>query len=234
MIQTPFAPSKIYGTKARLRHRTRRRWRRRLLSAVVVFGIGFFVLAHFLPRSSAVPFVPPPMPLAYAYIASPNCDERPPGIGVSCVVLHATVVPTIEETVQHFLNRASKVSAHFVVGKNGRVVQMVPIERRAWHAGVSEWEGVPHVNDYSIGIEMVNLNDGKDPYTEAQIQAVAGIVRFLRSRYPIPDSRIVSHAQVALPAGRKSDPIGFDFDKFRTLTHAGEPSEPPVLSPSPP
>jgi N-acetylmuramoyl-L-alanine amidase len=151
------------------------------------------------------------------YVASPNCDDRSGNAPVSCIVLHATVEPTTEGTMGIFLNVARKVSAHFVVGKDGRVVQMVPLEKRAWHAGVSVLDGVKRVNDYSVGIEIVNLNDGKDPYTEAQMRAVANIIRFVRTRYDVPDTRIVSHAQIALPPGRKSDPVGLDFDRIRQL-----------------
>lgn len=151
------------------------------------------------------------------YVPSPNCDERSGNAPVSCIVLHATVEPTTEGTIGIFLDKARKVSAHFVVGKDGRIVQMAPLEKRAWHAGNSIWEGVKRVNDYSIGIEMVNLNDGKDPYPEPQVQAVAKIIRFVRVHYDIPDSRIVSHAQIALPPGRKSDPLGFDLDRVRAL-----------------
>ncbi len=157
------------------------------------------------------------LPFAYPYHPSPNCDDRPPGVGVSCVVMHSTVEDTLAGTEQIFLTPAKKVSAHFVVDRDGHVVQMVPIEKRAWHAGVSVLDGVSHVNDYSVGIEMVNLNDGIDPYTDAQYEAVAGIIRFLRSRYNIPDSRIVSHAMIALPPGRKSDPLGFDFHRLYAL-----------------
>ena len=162
---------------------------------------------------------PPPMPLAYEFIASPNFGERPANTPVNFMVLHSTVEPTTEGTIGIFLRPASQVSAHFVVGKDGRVVQMVPIEKRAWHAGVSTWDGVKDLNNVSVGIEMVNLNDGKDPYTEPQIQAVAGIIRFVRSRYLIPDDHIVSHAQIAIPPGRKSDPLGFDFDRIKLLAH---------------
>jgi len=159
----------------------------------------------------------PPMPLPYAFVQSCNCDDRPPGAVVNCIVLHATVEPTTEGTMNLFLTPERKVSAHFVVGRDGRVVQMVRLEQRAWHAGASLLDGVDKVNDFSVGIEMVNLNDGKDPYPQPQIDAVAGIIRFIRSRYDVPDARIVSHAEIALPPGRKSDPKGFDFDKIRAL-----------------
>ena len=111
----------------------------------------------------------------------------------------------------------AKYLPHFVVGKDGKVIQMVPIERRAWHAGVSHLNGISNVNSYSIGVEMVNRNDGRDPYPDAQYNAVAGIVRLLRTRLVIPDNRIVSHAKIALPIGRKSDPVGFNFSKLRSM-----------------
>lgn len=185
----------------------------KLLSVAAVGGV-FWRVAHAQSQIG-----PPPMPLAYEFVASPNFGERPANTPVNFIVLHSTVEPTTEGTMGIFLNPARQVSAHFVVGKDGRVVQMVPIEKRAWHAGVSTWDGVKDLNNVSVGIEMVNLNDGKDPYTEPQIQAVAGIIRFVRSRYLIPDDHIVSHAQIAIPPGRKSDPLGFDFERIKALAH---------------
>lgn len=193
---------------ASTRRRTLRRLRRLFMVSLCAFG-SLLLLISLFREVSAVHL--PPLPLAYHYIASPNIDDRPNPEDVSCVVLHSTVVPTTEDTVRVFLDPKTQVSAHFVVGRDGQVIQMVPIEKRAWHAGESLLEGRPRVNEYSVGIEMVNLNDGIDPYPDAQVHAVAGIIRFLRSRYEIPDSRIVSHAQIALPAGRKSDPANFDF-----------------------
>ena len=188
----------------------------RRLRVLLILVCGLFA-AVLLRRSLSMALVPAPMPLPYDYVPSPNCDNRPAGATVNCLVLHSTVEPTTEGTIGIFLRTTRKVSAHFVVGRDGRVVQMVPVERRAWHAGPSVLDGVPSLNDFSVGIEMVNLNDGKDPYTDAQIHAVAGILRFLRSRYVIPDSRVVSHASIALPAGRKSDPLGFDFARVCAL-----------------
>jgi len=96
-------------------------------------------------------------------------------------------------------------------------VQMVAVSRRAWHAGRSALEGVPNVNHFSVGIEMVNRGDGLDPYPPAQIRAAARIVRVLRRHARIPDRRIVRHADVARPVGRKVDPLGFDIRAFRRL-----------------
>jgi N-acetylmuramoyl-L-alanine amidase len=194
--------------------------RRRL---VLLALIALIIVPPLVRKVMAQPLFQSPLPLAYAYVLSPNCDNRPPDAEINCIVLHATVEPTTEGTMGIFLDPARRVSAHFVVGRDGRVVQMVPVEKRAWHAGPSVLEGVGSVNDYSVGIEIVNLNDGKDPYTPEQMEAVAGLIRFVRSHYTIPDSRIVSHAQIALPPGRKSDPVGLDFDQIRALAHL-EPS----------
>jgi N-acetylmuramoyl-L-alanine amidase len=152
--------------------------------------------------------------VGYEMIPSPNYNDRPDGTVVSCIVVHSTAQHSLEGTIKVFQDPLSKVSAHFVVGKDGTVVQMVPLTQRAWHAGVSEFDGVPGVNDYSIGIEISNLNNGKDPYTEAQYRAIAEIVRRCRLHYKIPNNRIVSHALIALPPGRKDDPLGFDFQKL--------------------
>ncbi len=194
---------------------------KRLLSTITVLAAAAIFL-HMVTKAhardtAAVPSLT--MPLAYSYINSPNFNDRPLGGPINCIVLHATVEPTTQGTIDIFLNPVREVSAHFVVGRDGRVVQMVPIEKRAWHAGVSVLEGTGNVNDFSVGIEMVNLNDGKDPYPLEQMEAVAGLIRFIRSRYNVPDSRIVSHAQIALPQGRKSDPLGFDFEKIKSMAH---------------
>ncbi|NLI00345.1 MAG: hypothetical protein GX446_12745 [Chthonomonadales bacterium] len=156
-----------------------------------------------------------PEPSQWPFVASPNVDDRPSGARITCVVMHATEIETLVATIGCFRTRATKVSAHFIVDRDGTVVQMVPVTRRAWHAGRSALEGIAHVNDFSVGIEMVNRGDGRDPYPEAQIEAAASIVRLLRRRYAIPDRRIVSHAHVARPAGRKEDPLGFDMRAFR-------------------
>jgi N-acetylmuramoyl-L-alanine amidase/AmpD protein len=78
-------------------------------------------------------------------------------------------------------------------------------------------EGQESVNRFSVGIEIVNRNDGIDPFTDAQYEAVAAIIKHLRESYTIPDARIVSHEAIALPPGRKSDPVGFDFPRLFKL-----------------
>ncbi len=187
-----------------------------LLSIAVAFFAGA-LLSYLLCRTKPSGATGP-LPLAYPFSASPHFDDRPPGMTIDAVVLHATTFGSLEESVAFFLAPTAVVSTHFVVGRDGTVVQMVPVEKRAWHAGLSRLHGVEHVNDFSVGIELVNRNDGVEPYPEVQVQAAAGIVRFLRSRYAIPDDRIVSHAEIATPPGRKTDPIGLDLSRFRLTT----------------
>ena len=157
---------------------------------------------------------PPPLGLAgVPFVASPNWSVRSVGEGIDTVVVHATVINTMEGTQRAFLDdRIRRVSAHYVIDRDGTIVQMVDERLAAWHAGVSELEGRSGVNDFSIGVELINLNDGKDPYPEAQVRALVRIIQDLRGRRSIPRSRIVSHAHIARPVGRKSDPLGFDFE----------------------
>lgn len=185
------------------------RVRRSRQYAFIVFAAAA-VAAAIAGRSRSIPG---PWPV----VASPNCDERPQGSQISCIVLHATAIPTLDKTVAWFLDPHSRVSSHFVIDKDGRVVQVVPLDKRAWHAGVAEFHGRSDVNDFSVGIELVNRNDGNDPYPDAQVRSAAEVVRFVRGRYPVPLESIVSHAQIARPAGRKTDPGGLDLARIVSL-----------------
>jgi len=139
---------------------------------------------------------------------SPNFDDRPSGIEIDTVVLHATVLNTLQEVIDHFAKPASQVSAHYSIDRDGRTVSHVLEEKRAWHAGQSRMkDGRVGVNDFSIGIELVNLNDGVDPFPDAQIQAMRVLVKSIIARHPI--HHIVTHYECADPPGRKSDPNGF-------------------------
>ncbi len=139
---------------------------------------------------------------------SPNFNERPKGIVIDTVVLHATVLNTVQEVVDKFADPESQVSAHYTIDRDGTVVWHVPEDQRAWHAGQSKMkDGRSDVNDFSIGIELVNLNDGIDPFPDVQIQAMRSLVKAIISRHPI--RHIVTHYECADPPGRKSDPAGF-------------------------
>jgi N-acetylmuramoyl-L-alanine amidase len=151
------------------------------------------------------------------WVRSPNYNRRPDGVSPDTIVLHSTVTPTLEATTRWFYSPESKVSAHFTIGKDGSIVQHVSTFLRAWHAGVSkDTTGRENLNDFSIGIEMVNLNDGKDPYPPEQVEAVRYLILVLKRRFPTIET-ITSHAIVAQPPGRKSDPKGFPWEALGGL-----------------
>ena len=145
---------------------------------------------------------------------SPNVDDRPPGCAVDTLILHYTGMPTAAAALQRLCDPAAKVSAHYLIDEDGSVVQLVPEERRAWHAGVSGWHGRACLNDCSIGIELVNPGHewGYRPFPEAQYAACIELCREILGRWRIPPHRVLAHSDVA-PA-RKQDP-GELFDWAR-------------------
>lgn len=172
-------------------------------------------------RAAGVPFV-----------ASPNCDERPAGVEIDLLVIHAISLPPgkfggpgIEALFLNRLNPAAdtyyagitnhRVSAHFLVRRDGSAVQFVSCLKRAWHAGLSSWRGRPRCNDFSIGIEL----EGSDevPFEAAQYESLARLTRALREAYPIVD--IAGHSDIA--PGRKTDPgPNFDWPRYFALIEA--------------
>jgi AmpD protein len=164
-----------------------------------------------------------------SYVPSPNCDERPPGTAIELLVVHAISLPPGEFGGPHiealFTNRLDpslhpyyagiaglRVSAHFLVQRDGAITQFVPCGRRAWHAGDSSWRGRARCNDFSIGVELEGADDA--PFEPVQYAVLASITRALRARYAIAD--IVGHSDIA--PGRKSDPgPHFDWNRYRAL-----------------
>ena len=150
------------------------------------------------------------------YIQSPNFAARQPEVVIDTVVLHSTAGFNLFGTVKWFLTPESEVSSHFVIGKDGSIVQQVSTFDKAWHAGLSEDKfGRTHVNDFSVGIELDNLNDGVDPYPSEQIEALKNLLHVIIRRHPI--KLITSHANIARPLGRKSDPKGFPWESLRDI-----------------
>jgi N-acetyl-anhydromuramyl-L-alanine amidase AmpD len=165
-----------------------------------------------------------PMPMAWKqpgfakfyWIQSPNFGPRPVDAVVDTVVVHATVIPTLEATTGAFNRESSQVSAHYTIDRDGSYVMHVSTFDRAWHAGVSlDARGKTNLNNFSIGIELVNLNDGKDPWPEAQVTVLKWIIAGLKRRFPL--KQIVSHEFIAVPSGRKSDPTNFPWSKLESL-----------------
>ena len=162
-------------------------------------------------------------------LPSPNFDVRPSGMDIDLLVIHNISLPPGQFGGSHvaglFTNtldydehpyfdqlRPLRVSAHFLVRRDGRLMQFVPAGARAWHAGVSMFEGRERCNDFSIGIEL----EGSDfvPFEAAQYRTLAGLTRALRRRYRL--AAVVGHEHVA--PGRKTDPGPcFDWRAYQEL-----------------
>ncbi|MFP8965974.1 1,6-anhydro-N-acetylmuramyl-L-alanine amidase AmpD [Pokkaliibacter sp. CJK22405] len=164
-------------------------------------------------------------------IPSPNHNERPEGTAglVDVLVIHNISLPPgrfgSEHITQLFTNTLDakehpffadiahlKVAAHFLIRRNGQVIQYVPCDKRAWHAGVSRFDGREGCNDFSIGIEL----EGTDalPFTDPQYLALESLTRAIQARYPaITQERITGHSDIA--PGRKTDPGPcFDWQRY--------------------
>jgi len=135
---------------------------------------------------------------------SPNFDERQ--LPVSMVVLHYTGMANAGEALSRLCDPQAKVSAHYFIDEAGVVAQLVPEEKRAWHAGRSYWRGITDVNSASVGIELVNPGHefGYRPFTDAQMEALCPLLADIVERHDIPRANVVGHSDVA-PA-RKQDP----------------------------
>lgn len=148
---------------------------------------------------------------------SPNFDNRvaPPDM----IVLHYTGMRSGEEALARMIDPQAKVSAHYMVEEDGRVFSLVSEERRAWHAGVSFWKGATDINAASIGIELVNPGHefGYRAFPDAQIEALIELMDDIRSRWTVPENRILGHSDVA--PDRKTDPG--ELFPWKRLAQAG-------------
>lgn len=163
------------------------------------------------------------------FIASPNCDARPEASTVRLLVIHGISLPPGQfggdGIVELFTNQLDpsahpyyatiahlRVSSHFGIRRDGTLLQFVPCNQRAWHAGVSCWDGQDACNDYSIGIELEGADDV--PYEDAQYATLGALIHALRTRYPI--EAVVGHSDIA--PGRKTDPgPAFDWSRVAQL-----------------
>ncbi len=163
-------------------------------------------------------------------VPSPNFGPRPPETAVTLAVIHSISLPPGEyggpEIEQLFTNqldwdahpyfgqiRGMEVSSHFVIRRDGELLQFVSVDERAWHAGRSSWRGRDNCNDYSVGIELEGLEDR--PFEPAQYTRLGELLRTLAQHYPI--SQVAGHEHVA--PGRKKDPgCAFDWRQLQILT----------------
>lgn len=167
-------------------------------------------------------------------VCSPNCNERPPRSSVDLVVIHNISLPpgvfrgdaieklftnTLDFSAHPFFRQLSglQVSAHFLVRRDGTLLQFVSCNQRAWHAGVSSWRGRSDCNDFSIGIEV----EGSDerPFTARQYARLAGLMHQLLRAYPTITG-LAGHSEIA--PGRKTDPgPHFDWDRLLFVSGLG-------------
>jgi AmpD protein len=150
-------------------------------------------------------------------LPSPNCDARPEGTAIRLIVIHNISLPPGvfdgDAVIELFTNRLDwdahpyyqgirglRVSAHFFLRRDGTLIQFVPCTQRAWHAGVSCWQGNARCNDFSIGIELEGTDDLA--FTEVQYATLVPLVNLLKQAYPI--EAVVGHSDIA--PGRKTDP----------------------------
>ena len=169
-------------------------------------------------------------------VASPNCDARPEGETVSLLVIHNISLPPGEFGGPHidrlFTNsldpeehpffreiRDLRVSSHLLIRRDGELVQYVPLGARAWHAGVSSFEGRERCNDFAIGIELEGADDR--PYTDVQYERLAEVSDAIIRAYPaITPERIAGHGDIA--PERKTDPgPAFDWSRYRASLRRG-------------
>jgi AmpD protein len=159
-------------------------------------------------------------------VLSPNCDSRPPGAAASLLVLHSISLPrgdyggdAIERLFTNRLDPAAhpsfadlaglRVSCHFLVRRDGGLIQFVPLQQRAWHAGASRWRARERCNDFSVGIELEGTDDG--PFEDAQYVQLANLARSLVELLPI--RQWAAHSDVA--PERKTDPgVHFNWSRF--------------------
>jgi N-acetyl-anhydromuramoyl-L-alanine amidase len=164
-------------------------------------------------------------------VISPHFDDRPSGVAADLIVVHGISLPPGEyggpwidrlftgclpaDAHPYFRDiAAGRVSAHALVRRTGTIVQYVPFGARAWHAGVSQYQGRSQCNDFSIGIELEGTDE--EPYTAEQYAALAALINALLAVYPgLSRDRIVGHSDIA--PGRKTDPgASFDWARLRT------------------
>lgn len=146
---------------------------------------------------------------------SPNCGERRLGARPDLVVIHYTAMASMADARARLCDPAHEVSAHWLIGPDGAVEQLVDEALRAWHAGAGAWGAVTDVNSRSIGIELANT--GAQPFSEPQMAALERVLAGIMARWAIRPERVIGHSDMA-PL-RKSDP-GARFD-WRRLAQAG-------------
>jgi N-acetylmuramoyl-L-alanine amidase len=140
------------------------------------------------------------MPQKNLEYISPNFNERPENTKIDTIVIHYTEKK--DDITWHLEALELKVSAHYLINRDGKIFSVVPDHLRAFHAGKSFWRGKEKVNDFSIGIELDN--NGKEEFSSALMSSLISLCKELIYKHPIDPFNIIAHSDIA--PGRKSDP----------------------------
>lgn len=142
---------------------------------------------------------------------SPNFDKRREGAGPDYIIFHFTGTANAEEAANVYLDGkrdedVGRVSPHYMIDEGGRITRFVDEKDRAWHAGLSYWQGLTDMNSHSIGIELVNegYNNNFPPFPIPQIESLKALSKDIMRRHGIPAHHILGHSDIA--PGRKNDP----------------------------
>lgn len=137
---------------------------------------------------------------------SPNYNARASGKTIRHIILHYTGMPEPDMSRAQLCDPKSEVSAHYLIERTGQIWQLVPESERAWHAGISYWQGETDMNSVSVGIELVNRGHqwGYQEFPSGQITACVELVRGIMERHAIPPRHILAHSDIA--PQRKEDP----------------------------
>ena len=163
---------------------------------------------------------------------SPSHNERAPGKTPRYVILHYTGMPEGEGARERLCDPAAEVSAHYLIERNGQIWQLVPEERRAWHAGIASWQGEQDMNSLSIGVELANRGHrhGYQPYPTEQIDACIALLHEICARHPgIAPQNLLAPSDIA--PQRKEDPG--ELFPWQILAAQGLGLWPDTLSPAP-
>lgn len=181
------------------------------------------------------------------WISTVNFNLRKPNY----VIIHHTAQKSVDETLKTFTKTKTQVSAHYLVSKDGKVIQLLNDYLRAWHGGMAKWGSITDINSVSIGIELDN--DGKSPFTDVQLNALLTLLLKLKNNYGIPTSNFIGHSDIApsrkidpnvffpwrklsekgfglMPDSLASDPIPSTFDPIQALRVIGYDTKDPIAA----
>jgi N-acetylmuramoyl-L-alanine amidase len=145
--------------------------------------------------------------LASQWVSTVNFNLRKPNY----VIIHHTAQKNVDATLKTFTLAKTQVSAHYLIGTDGKVTQLLNDYLRAWHGGMAKWGSITDINSVAIGIELDN--DGFSPFSDVQINALLAVLQKLKTSYNIPRANFIGHSDIA--PSRKVDPsIYFPWNKL--------------------